>query len=639
MKDWRMIDPNDTATPLGGSAHLRNIIVCVKQIPDMAEMQFDTEKKVLIREGVRNILNPFDRRAIAEAVKLKAKNGGEITAITMGPPQAKEALYECFAAGADKALHLLDQAFAGADTLATARALAAVIKSRPFDLVLCGKYSVDAETGQVGPEVAELLDIPHVTGVCSLTIDENAGSFLAERETDEGFETVKCQLPALITAAERLVKPLKIKEPDIEAVRHRHIEVITAKDLSVDPSTLGHAGSPTWVAEILTFQKNREVQFIEGDTEQIAETLLDRLSEHGLFSGWGLLGMPTKAPVIPSYETLNDGPAILAVAELTGGKLRGVSLELLGKGRELAHKLEGNLVALLIGEGISHHAKELAAYGADRVCLIEGKRFASYNPFDYTAALATAIKHLQPFAVLLPSTANGRDYAPRVAARLGLGLTADCIGLELNERNELIQLKPAFGGQIVASILSRTSPQMATVRPGMLTKSEPDNSRSCIIERLDILPSVEGRYRVLASSDAAGRAATELDDAEIIVCVGMGIGGPENIPVIEPLAKMLGAAIGATRRVVDQGWLPRQQQIGITGRAIAPKLYIGVGVRGAFNHTIGIHRSGIIVAINTDPNAEIFQVADYGVVGDYAELVPAVISALDRRQLASVNGD
>jgi electron transfer flavoprotein alpha subunit len=285
-----------------------------------------------------------------------------------------------------------------------------------------------------------------------------------------------------------------------------------------------------------------------------------------------------------------------------------------------------------MGEGISHHAKELAAYGADRICLIEGERFATYNPFDYTAALATAIKHLQPFAVLLPSTANGRDYAPRVAARLGLGLTADCIGLELNERNELIQLKPAFGGQIVASILSRTSPQMATVRPGMLTKSQPDNSRPCIIERLEMPPSVERRYRVLASSDAVGRAATELDDAEIIVCVGMGVGGPENLPVIEPLANMLGAAIGATRRVVDQGWLPRQQQIGITGRAIAPKLYIGVGVRGAFNHTIGIHRSGIIVAINTDRQADIFHTADYGIVADFNEFVPSLIAAVDRRK-------
>jgi electron transfer flavoprotein alpha subunit len=173
---------------------------------------------------------------------------------------------------------------------------------------------------------------------------------------------------------------------------------------------------------------------------------------------------------------------------------------------------------------------------------------------------------------------------------------------------------------------------MATIRPGMLSRLEADYSRSCAVERLEIPPTDERRYRVMASSDAAGRAATELDDAKIIVCVGMGIGGPENLPVIEPLASMLGAAIGATRRVVDQGWLPRQQQIGITGRAIAPKLYLGIGVRGAFNHTIGIHRSGIIVAVNTDPQAEIFQTADYGIVADFNEFVPALIAAVDRRR-------
>ncbi len=637
MKTEHVMDStkSKSSEPAGRPYH---IVVCVKQIPDVAEMQFDPVKKVLVREGVKNVLNPFDRRAIAAAVKLRADNGGHITAITMGPPQAKEALYECLAAGADRALHLLDQAFAGADTLATARALAAVIKRRPFDLIFCGKYSVDAETGQVGPEVAELLDIPHVTGVSSLSLEENGRYLIAQRETDEGFETIRCELPALITAAERLVKPLKIKEPDLEAVRHLPIEIITAKDLSPDTSIFGHSGSPTWVAEILNFQKARQVQFIEGSMQQMAETLLDHLCGQGLFSGWSGLKADKEPLAIPG-NTNGDGSAVLAVAELTGSQIRGVSFELLSKGKELAGRLGGKLDALLIGENVGHQAKELAAHGADRIYLVEGQRFARYNPFDYTAALTTAIEQLQPTAVLLPSTAMGRDYAPRVAARLGLGLTADCIGLELNERNELIQLKPAFGGQIVASILSRTSPQMATVRPGMLTKSKPDGSRSSLVEHLEVQQVAE-RYRVLEISEVAGRAGTELDDAEIIVCVGMGIGSPENLQIVELLANGLGAAIGATRRVVDQGWLPRQQQIGITGRAVAPSLYLGVGVRGAFNHTIGIHRSGIIVAINTDREADIFRTADYGVVADFSEFVPALAAAAEkRRRLVAANCD
>lgn len=608
-----------------------NIIVCVKQIPDVAEMKFDTQNKTLVRDGVRNILNHFDRRAIAEAARIKSTVGGDVTAVTMGPPQAIDVLLECFVVGADRAVHLVDRAFAGADTLATARALALAIKRMPFDLIICGKHSVDAETGQVGPEVAEFLDIPHVTGVFKLSFDCPQGYFIAERETDEGFETIECKLPALITAAERLVRPLKVKPADLEAVRHRPVEIVTAADLSTDTSIFGQTGSPTWVSEIIALEQNREVEMLAGTVEQIAETLLDKLCERGLFSGWKQEVDGKAASMFDRHEFV-EGRSVWAVCEAAGGQLREVSFELVGKGKELACELGGELAAVLIGENLSRHAESLAAHGADRVYLIEGERFAVYNPADYAGAVAEAIERLRPYAVLIPSTSQGRDYAPRVAARLGLGLTADCVDLGLNERNELIQYKPAFGGQIVAPILSRTFPQMATVRPGMLERLSPDWSRSCHVEAIDVNHIGDDRYRVVSRSETAGEASRELDDPEIVVCVGMGISGPENLPTVEALARGLGGAIGATRRVVDKGWLPSQQQIGITGRAVAPKLYVGVGVRGAFNHTIGIKRSGIIVAINTDGQADIFQVADYGIVADFAEVVPALTAALDQRK-------
>jgi electron transfer flavoprotein alpha subunit len=607
-----------------------NIIVCVKQVPEIGEMKFDEVNKVLIRDGIANILNPFDRRAIAEAARLKAEHGGEITALTMGPPLALRGLLECFAVGADKAVHLLDAAFSGADTLATSRALAAAIARQPFDLIMCGKSSVDAETGQVGPQVAELLDIPHITAVSKLTFDVNAGEVIAERETDEGFETVRATLPLLITAAERLIRPLKIKQPDIDKVADRPVQVVTARELSSDIGIFGQAGSPTRVSEIFTLQKNRQVEFFDGSTLQMIEACGSKLCARGLFGEWEDSQAIPQA-VDTEVGEITSGNTILIVGESFGGNLRSVTLELLNKGRELARKLGGKVAALLIGPDAAGYADELAAHGADHVYVLEGERFAQYNPFDYTNALIEVIRKEEPFAVLIPSTANGRDYAPRVAARLGLGLTADCVGLELNDREELIQLKPAFGGQIVASILSRTWPQMATVRPGMLAKGVANDSRKCTVEQLSI-PEADNRYRVLSRTDGAGTAGIELDDAEIVVCVGSGIGGPENLPVIEEFAKATGAAIGATRRVVDAGWLPMQQQIGITGRAISPKLYIGVGVRGAFHHTIGIQRSGIVLAINSDPEAAIFEVADYGIVGDWSEILPALTKELARKK-------
>src|SRR5262249_1676266 len=184
------IRADDLSEPARAPLH---IIVCVKQVPEVAELTFDHQKRTVVRDGVKNVLNPFDRRALAEAIRIARIGGGEVTALTMGPPQAKEVLIECLAAGADAAVHLVDKAFAGSDTLATARALAAAIARRRFDLILCGRYSVDAETGQVGPEIAELLDIPHVTGVCKLSFECAPGRLIAERETDDGFETIECE--------------------------------------------------------------------------------------------------------------------------------------------------------------------------------------------------------------------------------------------------------------------------------------------------------------------------------------------------------------------------------------------------------------------------------------------------------------
>jgi electron transfer flavoprotein alpha subunit len=383
---------------------------------------------------------------------------------------------------------------------------------------------------------------------------------------------------------------------------------------------------------------------ISGTIDEMALALVDRLVRLRVL-GTGPLRAPARQTPADGDAPCSGDRPICVVAEASGGGLRRVSLELLGKGRQLARRIGAEVIAVLIGGNCSAYAKELAANGADHVCLIEGKQFDDYSPFTYASALGEVIRALNPHSLLIPSTANGRDFAPRIAARLGLGLTADCVGLDISEQGELIQMKPAFGGRIVAPILSRTWPQMATVRPGMLGLPQPDWSRSCPVQYLEPHFTSDDRYRVLARSTDARGAAAQLDTAEAVICVGMGIGGPEHFPLIEMLRRALAeaiggaaasatgaepsVAIGGTRRVVDAGWLPRQQQIGLTGKAIAPDLYLGIGVRGAFNHTIGIHRSGLIVAINNDVAADIFRSADYGIVADFAQFVPALTRALE----------
>ena len=603
------------------------LIVCIKQVPEVAEIKFNPETKSLVREGVANVVNPFDRRALAEAIRLRDLCGGDVVVLTMGPPQAREALVECLGAGADRAIHLVDAAFAGSDTLATARALSLALRHEHYDIIFCGKYSVDAETGQVGPELAEMLDVPQITGATRLEVSDDQRAVTVERETDDGFETVECDLPVLLTAAERLIRPIKVKEPQLEAGRAKPILEVTAAELSSDTSIFGFAGSPTRVEEIRSLARTRQVAMIEGaNAEEKAARLIERLESRGALGDQKVARVSESVP-----DTAQEAAGELevwVVAESMDGKLRRVSFELLGKGIELARKLHARLAAVVAGEDAGAHVKALAAHGADRVYVADDERLARYTTAAYTSLLVDAIRTHNPIVVLLPSTSNGRDLAPRVAARLSVGLTADCVDLDVNENGLLAQYKPAFGGNIVALIYSRTLPQIATVKPGMLQAAASDELRTAEVIRLAMPRNDDERSRLIDVRKEVPFEVAELDEAERIICVGTGIGGPENLAAIEALARAMGAQIGATRRVVDQGWLPRHQQIGLTGKVVSPLLYIGIGVRGALNHTIGIQQAGTIVAINIDPNAQIFHTADFGIVGDWAETVQALTARL-----------
>jgi electron transfer flavoprotein alpha subunit len=603
------------------------VVVLVKQVPLVTDLKFDPETKTLIREGVPNVINPYDRYAIVESVKLKKAHGGEAVAVTMGPPQAREAMVEALALGCDRAVHIVDRAFAGSDTLATARTLSLFLKKEGYDLIFCGKYSVDAETGQVGPEVAELLDIPQITGVTKLEVAEGGRHIKATRGTDEGQEVIECDLPALLTAEERLNRPGPTPPAALEAARSRPVEVLSATDLAADHSIFGFAGSPTWVSQIYSVATVRQPVMLDGSSvDDAVRALTEHLVGHGLFGDW------QGAREIPRVKARPAGAradrAVWVVAEILGGKLHSAAHELLGKSVELADQLHGDVVGVLIGAHHADHAAELAAYGADRVLLLEGPQLTDYSVEGYANALARAIQQAQPFAVLIPATTKGRDFAPRVAARLQLGLTGDAIGLEIDGQERLVQLKPAFGGNIVAPILSKTFPQMATVRPGMLDAMQPDWTRQPSLQRLELPDVGPIRTQTVHATQEVDASATSLEEADIVVGVGTGLGRRENVKLARELAEVLGAAIGATRRVTDANWLPRQHQIGLTGKAVAPKLYFALGVRGVMNHTIGIQRAQTIVALNNDPEAPIFQVANYGIVGDCLQLIPALTQAL-----------
>jgi len=315
----------------------------------------------------------------------------------------------------------------------------------------------------------------------------------------------------------------------------------------------------------------------------------------------------------------------------TRAPIRRGSRELLGEGRRLAEKLGVELSAVLLGDGVEPMARDLVAYGADKVYLAQDPVLANYRTGPYTDVLAGLINQHKPEIVLISATPQGRDLAPRVAARLSAGLTADCTGLDIDESERLlVQTRPAFGGNLMATIVSRHArPQMATVRPGVMKALEPDPSRTGEIVNVPVHldeRSMLTKIVEIVQLDTDGRV--NLQDAEIIVSGGRGLGKPENFTLIRELAEALGGAVGASRAAVDAGWIPAYHQVGQTGRTVQPKLYIACGISGAVQHLAGMSSADCIIAINKDPAAPIFNIATHSVVGDLFEILPALTKKL-----------
>lgn len=318
--------------------------------------------------------------------------------------------------------------------------------------------------------------------------------------------------------------------------------------------------------------------------------------------------------------------------ETTEGRLRSVALELVAEGRQLADSLGEILVAVLVGNEIEKHAQTLIHHGADKVIVVDGKIYTDYTTDAYTIAMASLIAPRKPSIVLFGATNNGRDLAPRVAARMGLGLTADCTGLGIDDEGLLIQTRPAFGGNIMAEIITPARrPQLSTVRPNVFKPSEPDPSRTGDVEKVNIeISPLQIRTRVLEKVSEVIEGMKSVEEADIIVCSGRGIKDPANLALPRQLADLLDAAVGGSRPIVDLGWLPPTQQVGQSGRTVCPKLYFALGISGQIQHLAGMSSSDLIVAINKDPEAPIFSSADFGIVGDLFTVLPELISEIKK---------
>lgn len=327
---------------------------------------------------------------------------------------------------------------------------------------------------------------------------------------------------------------------------------------------------------------------------------------------------------------MNDYKDLWVFIETETGNAKNVGYELLCPARDLANEKNEKLVAIVIGKNVEHVAQKAIQYGADEAILVEGDEYYYYNTDSFSYALDELVLKYKPSTILIGATNNGRDLGPRVSCYLKTGLTADCTNLSIDEESgNMAWTRPAFGGNLMATILCpNTRPQMGTVRPGVFKKGVLNETRTGILTREEIHVQPEKiRVKMLERVKEVAEAVN-LEEAEIIVSGGRGLGKPENFSYIRDLASALGASVGSSRAAVDAGWIPHAHQVGQTGKTVAPKIYFACGISGAIQHLAGMSGSDIIIAINKDADAPIFDVADYGIIGDLFEVVPALIGEI-----------
>jgi electron transfer flavoprotein alpha subunit len=627
------------------------IISLIKQVPLPSEMRMG-EDGLMDGTKAKSIINIDCQFGLEAGLQLRKQHpDSRLIVCSMGPKSFETSLRTAISMGYDEAYLLSDRKLAGSDTYATGLAISTMLKHLGFTkdskdpfIILAGRQTSDGDTAHVPSQVAENIGIPQATFVESLKADGN-GNVIAKRIIEGGYQMLRLPIPCVISLTPTGIPPRK---PSLSsAIRARSLNITTfgIDDIGLGTEKIGLNGSPTIVVKVVNIVSERPpITMSVGHNEA---TLVDSLIAN-IKKGGNVLEKKEKIakkeiehPDFPEKDFRNGARGIITWAEVTNGKISRPSLELLTPARNLAAQLgnDTKVLTLVIGKNVQPLAQTLIEHGSDEVILIENDKLEEYLVLPFSSIFAQVIKKRNPEIALFAATTSGRELAPRIGMKTNSGVTADCTGLEIGEyvdKKEKVIYKPilesrrpTYGESKLATILGFVCPQISTARAGTFEVPKRIEGRQGVVSVFNpVLNDKDFVVEILKTVRGEG-GLQNLFDADIIITGGRGTTS-DNLGLIKALAEALktqgiNAEWASSRPVVDEGVAEYARQVGQTGKTIRPKMYIAVGVSGAIQHIAGMKESEKIIAIDHNPKAHIFHYADFGIVGEYTDIVPELI--------------
>lgn len=627
------------------------IISLIKQVPLPSEMRMGDDG-LMDRTKAKSIINIDCQFGLEAGLQIKKQYpDARLIVCSMGPQSFEASLRKAISMGYDEAYLLSDRKLGGSDTYATGLALATMLKHLGFSkdskepfIIFAGRQTSDGDTAHVPSQVAENLGIPQATFIETVKADGN-GNIIAKRIIEGGYQMLQLPLPCAVSLTPTGIPPRKPSLSGAIKARNASITVFGVDDIGLGTEKIGLSGSPTIVANVTNMVSERPpVLMSRGNSEgALVDDLIANFEKGGnlLEKKEEKERKTVEMPDFPVVDNRNGAKGILTWAEITNGKIARPSLELLTPARHLVDQLgnDTRITTVLIGKNVEPLAQTLFEHGTDEVVVVEDDRLEEYLVLPFSNIITQVIREKKPEIALFAATTAGRELAPRTAVKTGSGVTADCTGLEIGEyvnrkekaiyRPILHSRRPTYGESKLATILGFSYPQISTARAGTFEVPKREEGRKGVLSIFKpVLPEEDFRVEIVRTVRGEG-GLQDLFDAEVIVAGGRGA-VEDNLKLIQDLAEALKAqgikaGWACSRVVVDEGISEYARQIGQTGKTVRPKIYIAVGISGAIQHIAGIKESGKIIAIDHNAKASIFHHADFGVVGEYQDILPELI--------------